>query len=54
MTFELSTTAREIHVAARVAGDWRLPYAQLRVVLPRGERRRVVLDGDGVDLVAVA
>ncbi len=49
---EMRTTRRTVEVRARKTGSYALPYRSIRVVLPAGERRRVVLTGKGVDLIA--
>jgi alpha-glucosidase len=46
----LASGRKEIVVSARRTGRYALPYESMRVVLPAGERRRVVLRGDGVTL----
>jgi len=47
----LEWTDRALRVRASKRGDFRLPYATMRVLLPRGERRRLDVSGDGVALV---
>jgi alpha-glucosidase len=47
---ELTTTARTVTVSVRKLGRYDLPYERMRVVLPRGEAREVVLHGKGVSL----
>jgi alpha-glucosidase len=49
ITFELRSTSRTIELGARRDGHYPLPES-IRVVLPRGERRRLVLRGEGVEL----
>jgi alpha-glucosidase len=46
----VASTRREILVCARTTGEHALPYESMRVVLPPGERRRVVLRSDGIAL----
>jgi alpha-glucosidase len=50
VVFDLQTTTTEIMLAARVAGRYALPYRQITVELPAGEKRRVSLNGTGVAL----
>jgi alpha-glucosidase len=52
VSFEMTTDPKNITLKARRSGRYHLPYEQIRVVLPKGERRRVRMRGDGVDLVA--
>jgi alpha-glucosidase len=47
---QVASTRREIALSARKTGAYALPCESMRVVLPPGERRRVVLRGDGVIL----
>ena len=46
----LQWSSRAIRVHVRKQGSYDLPYAALRVVLPPGERRRLEVAGEGVDL----
>jgi len=46
----LEWTPRVIRVHVAKRGRYRLPYAQLRVIAPPGERRPLRLSGDGVAL----
>ncbi len=48
----LSWTPRAIRVRVRKQGRYALPYATLRIVVPPGEKRRLELAGEGVELVA--
>ena len=50
VTFELVSTARTIELRARRSGTFAV--RPIRVVLPGGERRRLVLRGTDVALVA--
>ncbi len=50
VVFDLQTTATEIMLSARVTGSYALPYQQITVELPAGERRHVSLKGEGIDL----
>jgi alpha-glucosidase (family GH31 glycosyl hydrolase) len=54
IAFELVSTARSITLTARRTGDYALPYACVGVVLPRTERRRLTLHGEGVRLIQAA
>ena len=51
VTFELDATSTEVRLAARVTGRYALPYREITVELPPGERRKVSLRGEGVELV---
>ncbi len=46
--------ATEIRVHARKHGRYALPYSVIRVVLPHGERRSLVLTGNRVSLSGAA
>jgi len=46
----LEWNARTIRLAVTKRGRYRLPYANLRIVLPPGERRRLHLAGKGIEL----
>ena len=46
----LAWTPRTVRVHVRKRGSYALPYDVLRVVLPPGERRKVDLRGEGVEL----
>ena len=48
----LEWTPKAIDVRVRVRGRYALPYSSLRVILPPGERRRLSLDGAGIELRA--
>jgi alpha-glucosidase len=48
---DLQTTAAKIVLAARVTGSYALPYQQITVGFPAGERRRVSLRGNEVELM---
>jgi alpha-glucosidase len=50
IVFDLQTTAAEIVLAARVSGRYTLPYRQITVEFPPGEKRRISLNGTGVGL----
>ena len=50
--FEASADASTIRIAASQSGQWRLPYSQVRIVLPANERRRLELVSGVVPLVA--
>jgi alpha-glucosidase len=50
---ELTSTTSEVRVRARVEGNWTLPYRSMRVQFPPGERRRIALQGDGVELIGM-
>jgi len=52
VTLELASTPRTITVKARKTGRYRLPYDSIRVVLPEGESRRLVLRGTDIKLFA--
>ena len=49
---KMRATRRTVELEARKTGRYALPYQSIRVILPAGERRRLVLTGKGVDLVA--
>ena len=51
VVFDLQTTPADITLAARVSGRYQLPYRQISIELPPGEKRRVSLKGGGVALV---
>ena len=51
---EMRATRRVIEINAHKTGPYALPYRSIRVILPVGERRRVVLTGKGVELVRAA
>ena len=46
----LSWTSRAIRVTVRKQGRYALPYTTLRIVVPPGEKRRIELVGEGVEL----
>jgi alpha-glucosidase len=46
----LTWSPRAIRVSVRKEGHYALPYAKLRIVLPPGEKRRIVAVGEGVEL----
>jgi alpha-glucosidase len=50
VVFDLQTTPEDIRLAARVTGRYQLPYRQISVEFPPGEKRRVSLSGSGVAL----
>ena len=52
VAFEMTSTKDEVRVRAGVRGRYALPYRAIRVVVPRGETRRLVLEAEGVTLVA--
>ena len=51
IAFELHATAAEIALSARLTGRYRLPYREIAVELPAGERRKLSLRGEGVALL---
>jgi len=51
VVFEMQTTAAEIALSARVDGRYALPYRQITVEFPAGERRRISLSGTTVDII---
>jgi len=51
VTFELDATPAQISLAARVKGDFNLPYQEIAVELPALEQRKLSLRGEGVALV---
>ena len=48
----MTTTADEVRVRARASGRYVLPYRSIRVIVATADARRVVLEGEGVDLTA--
>ena len=50
VVFNLRSTTGEVRFEARVSGRYELPYRGVRVILPRGESRRLSLEGEGVTL----
>jgi len=48
---DMRTTLDEIRVSATASGSYALPYGRMDVVLPAGERRKLTLKGNGVELV---
>ena len=52
VAFELDTTPADIALTARVEGRYALPYREIAVELPAGERRKLSLRGEGVMLVS--
>ena len=51
VTIALSWTASRVRVAVGASGNYPLPYAEMRVILPEGETRMVELSGaDGIGL----
>ena len=50
VVFRLETTASEIVLSARVTGRYELPYRQITVEFPPGEKRRMSLNGTAVEL----
>ena len=54
MSVEVESTARNVTVTARKTVTYELPYDRIRVVLPRGEKRRVTLRGVEINLHADA
>jgi alpha-glucosidase len=51
VAFALRSTRRTIELVAERTGEYRVP-SSIRVVLPPGERRRLVLRGEGVALTS--
>ena len=49
---KMRATRRTVELEARKTGRYALPYQSIRVILPAGERRRLVLTGKGVALTA--
>ena len=50
VVFDMQTTARDIMLSARVEGSYALPYRQITVEFPAGEKRRISLSGTSVDI----
>jgi len=50
VVFDLETTAGEIVLSAHVTGRYALPYRDITVEFPLGEKRRISLNGIGVEL----
>jgi alpha-glucosidase len=48
--FKAVADSHTLRIEARRTGGWPLPYAQIRVVLPAGERRPLQLASDGIAL----
>jgi alpha-glucosidase len=46
VAIDMEWDARRIRVRARKSGDYALPYTDIGVVLPAGEKRRMMLAGD--------
>jgi alpha-glucosidase len=52
--FSLRSTRSAIALTARKSGNYALPGTPIRIVLPPGERRRLTLHGEGVELAGPA
>jgi alpha-glucosidase len=48
VVFTMTTAAGEVRIRAQASGRYALPYRSIRVVLPTGDSRRLVLEGAGV------
>ena len=51
VVFDLQTTATEIMLSATVTGRYELPYRDVTVEFPPGEKRRISRNGTGVGLI---
>ncbi len=51
VVFDQQTTVTEITLAARVSGRYALPYPDITVEFPPGEKRHTSLNGTGVGLI---
>jgi len=49
--FHASADGNALRIEAKQNGQWPLPYSQIRVLLPRDEKRPLQLDSDGVTLL---
>ncbi len=51
VAFTMTTTSDEVRIRAQASGRYALPYRGIRVVVATADARRVVLEGEGVELV---
>lgn len=54
VAFEMESSPSEIHLSARVAGTYRLPYDTIEIEPLPTEGRRVLLSGHGIDLALIS